>query len=309
MRHVFIINPHAGKKDQTARIYEMADRLRAHGLDCQCLLTQHPGGAEELARKLAESGEEVRIYACGGDGTVSEVANGIAGASRAAMTCIPTGTGNDFLKNFGADAEKFQDAENLWDGPVFPLDLIACNGRQCLTIACSGIDARVAESVHELGSSPLLNGRGSYLAAVAVNFLFRGIGHHWTVTLDDEVITDDFALVSMCNGRFYGGGSCPVPEARMDDGVLHTVLVKKISRPKFARLFSAYSNGGYRHLPPELIRVVTAQTVRIQAEDEIVTCLDGECFHSRDVRLTLSDKKLNFFGPKGCDPNSGAGVR
>lgn len=309
MRHIFIINPYAGKKDQTARIYEMADRLRAHGLDCQCLLTQRPGGAEELARKLAESGEEVRIYACGGDGTVSEVANGIAGTPCAAMTCIPTGTGNDFLKNFGADAEKFQDAENLWDGPVFPLDLIACNGRQCLTIACSGIDARVAESVHELGSSPLLNGRGSYLAAVAVNFLFRGIGHHWTVTLDDEVITDDFALVSMCNGRFYGGGSCPVPEARMDDGVLHTVLVKKISRPKFARLFSAYSNGGYRHLPPELIRVVTAQTVRIQAEEEIVTCLDGECFHSRDVRLTLSDKKLNFFGPKGCDPNSGAGVR
>ena len=51
-----------------------------------------------------------------------------------------------------------------------------------------------------------------------MNFLFRGIGQHWTVTLDDEVIEDDFALVSMCNGRYYGGGSTPVPEARMDDG-------------------------------------------------------------------------------------------
>ena len=271
MRHIFIINPHAGKKDQTGRIYEMADLLRAqHGLECQCLLTQRPGGAEEMARRLAESGEALRFYACGGDGTVSEVANGIAGFPNAAMTCIPTGTGNDFLKNFGPDAARFADVENLWNGEERQLDLIDCNGRQCLTIACSGIDARVAESVHELGDSPLLSGRGSYLAAVAVNFLFRGIGRHWRVTLDGEVIEDDFALVSMCNGRYYGGGSTPVPEARMDDGILHTVLVKNISRLKFARLFGPYSNGRYRALPPELIRVVTARNVRIQSETDIV---------------------------------------
>ena len=310
MRHIFIINPHAGKKDQTGRIYEMADRLRAqHGLECQCLLTQRPGGAEEMARRLAESGEALRLYTCGGDGTVSEVANGIAGFPNAAMTCIPTGTGNDFLKNFGPDAARFADVENLWNGEERQLDLIDCNGRQCLTIACSGIDARVAESVHELGDSPLLSGRGSYLAAVAVNFLFRGIGRHWRVTLDDEVIEDDFALVSMCNGRYYGGGSTPVPEARMDDGILHTVLVKNISRLKFARLFGPYSNGRYRALPPELIRVVTARNVRIQSETDIVTCLDGVSIHSRDVHLTLSARKLNFFGPQGCDPNYGAGPR
>ena len=225
------------------------------------------------------------------------------------MTVIPVGTGNDFLKNFGPDAARFADVENLWNGEERQLDLIDCNGRQCLTIACSGIDARVAESVHELGDSPLLSGRGSYLAAVAVNFLFRGIGRHWRVTLDGEVIEDDFALVSMCNGRYYGGGSTPVPEARMDDGILHTVLVKNISRLKFARLFGPYSNGRYRALPPELIRVVTARNVRIQSETDIVTCLDGESIHSRDVHLTLSDRKLNFFGPQGCDPNYGAGPR
>ena len=66
MQHIFIINPHAGKKDQTGRIYEMADRLRQHGLTCQCLLTQRSGGAEEIARRLVSSGEEVRLYACGG---------------------------------------------------------------------------------------------------------------------------------------------------------------------------------------------------------------------------------------------------
>ena len=307
MKHIFIINPHAGKRDQTSRIYEMADHLReAHGLTCACMLTDRPGGAADMARKLAETGEEMRLYACGGDGTISEVANGIAGFSNAAMTAIPTGTGNDFLKNFGPDMEKFQDAENLWAGEVFPLDLIACNGRLCLTIACNGIDARIADSVHQYGNSPLLHGRNSYLASVAVNFLFKPIGRHWKVWLDDEALEDDFALVSMCNGRYYGGGSMPVPEARMNDGVLHTVLIKNIPKATFARLFAPYSAGEYRKLPQELIRVSTARQVRIQAEEDIVTCLDGECFRSREVVMGLADKRLRFFGPKGCSPNATA---
>ena len=307
MKHIFIINPHAGKRDQTSRIYEMADHLReAHGLTCACMLTDRPGGAADMARKLAETGEELRLYACGGDGTISEVANGIAGFSNAAMTAIPTGTGNDFLKNFGPDMEKFQDAGNLWAGEVFPLDLIACNGRLCLTIACNGIDARIADSVHQYGNSPLLHGRNSYLASVAVNFLFKPIGRHWKVWLDDEALEDDFALVSMCNGRYYGGGSMPVPEARMNDGVLHTVLIKNIPKATFARLFAPYSAGEYRKLPQELIRVSTARQVRIQAEEDIVTCLDGECFRSREVVMGLADKRLRFFGPKGCSPNATA---
>lgn len=307
MRHVFIINPRAGKKDQTSRIYEMADHLRdAHGLECACMLTDRPGGAMDMARKLAETGEELRLYACGGDGTIHEVAGGIAGFPNAAMSAIPAGTGNDFLRNFGPDAEKFTDADNLWDGDVFPLDLIDCNGSLCLTIACNGIDARIADSVHQYSGSPLLGGRGSYLASVAVNFLFRPIGRHWKVWLDDEALEDDFALISMCNGRYYGGGSMPVPEARMTDGILHTVLIKNVSKATFARLFIPYSAGEYRKLPPELIRVSTARQVRIQADTEFVTCLDGECFRSREVVMRLSDKRLNFFGPKGCSPNATA---
>ncbi|MDD5931311.1 MAG: diacylglycerol kinase family protein [Oscillospiraceae bacterium] len=307
MRHIFIINPNAGKKDATAAIYEMADRLRdRHGLECTCMLTDRPGGATEMARRIAESGQEVRFYACGGDGTIHEVAQGIAGFANAAMTCIPCGTGNDFLKNFGPDAVKFADAENLWDGEVFPLDLIDCNGNICLTIACNGVDARVADSVHRYSGTPLLSGRGSYLASVVMNVLLRPIARKWEVIIDGVPQGGEFSLVSMCNGRYYGGGSTPVPEARMDDGILHTVIIKKIGKSTFACLFGPYSDGKYRELPPDLIQVVTAGEVRIRADEDIVTCLDGECFRSREVVMKLSDKKLNFFGPKGCDPNATA---
>lgn len=110
MKHVFIINPTAGKSDSRQKIYDMAEKLRQeHGLEVQCLLTKKQGHATEIARRLCQSGEELRFYACGGDGTVNEVANGIIGYDNAAMTVIPVGTGNDFLKNFGPeDMEKFR---------------------------------------------------------------------------------------------------------------------------------------------------------------------------------------------------------
>ena len=307
MKHVFIINPNAGKYDSRQRIYDMADALREkHGLDVQCILTKKQGHATELARRLCASGEELRFYACGGDGTVNEVANGVIGYDNAAMTVIPVGTGNDFLKNFGGAAPLFADAENLWDGPQFPMDAIDVNGRIALTIACSGIDARVAADVHKYSESPLLDGKTSYIASLAVNFLFKGIASHWTVTLDDEVIEDDFSLVSVCNGRYYGGGFMPVAEARMDDGVLNTLVVKKVSRVTFARFVGPYSKGEYSKFP-EYAHCSTPQVIRIHSEKpDIVTCLDGECMTNSDVTIRLSEKKLNFFGPEGCSCNATA---
>ena len=198
MKHVFIINPTAGKADSRQKIYDMADALRTkHHLDVQCILTKKQGHATEIARRMCDSGEELRFYACGGDGTVNEVANGIIGYDNAAMTVIPVGTGNDFLKNFGDDLEKFRDAENLWDGPQFPIDAIDVNGRIALTIACSGIDARVARDVHKYSESPLLDGKSSYIYSLAVNFLFKGIASHWTVTLDDVAVKGDWSLVAV----------------------------------------------------------------------------------------------------------------
>ena len=304
MKHVFIINPTAGKSDSRQKIYDMAEKLRQeHGLEVQCLLTKKQGHATEIARRLCQSGEELRFYACGGDGTVNEVANGIIGYDNAAMSVIPVGTGNDFLKNFGGDMDKFRDAENLWNGPQFPMDAIDVNGRVALTIACSGIDARVARDVHKYSESPILDGKSSYIASLLVNFLFKGIGSHWTVELDGETIEDDFSLVSVCNGRYYGGGFMPVAEARMDDGVLNTLVVKKVSRGTFIKFVGPYSKGQY-HKFPHVARCVAPKVVRIRSEKpDIVTCLDGECITSDDVTIRLSDKRLNFFGPVGCDCN------
>ena len=295
MKHVFIINPTAGKRDATVELMEMAKGLQArHGLEVECILTKRAGHAAETARSMAQTGEDLRFYACGGDGTINEVANGIIGLPNAAMTCVPVGTGNDFLKNFGDAA------------PLFSLDAIECNGRAALTIACSGFDAQVAHDVHRFGQSPLLGSRSSYIASLAVNFLLRDLGHTWTVTLDGQSLTGSFVLASVCNGRYYGGGFMPVAEARMDDGVLNTMVVKKVSRLDFLKFVGAYANGGYYRFP-QYARCYTAREVVIESHDrDIVTCLDGESIIGRRVELRMAQGKVNFFGPRGCDPNATA---
>mgnify|MGYP001024676514 CR=1 FL=1 len=227
----------------------------------------------------------------------------IAGASRNLRVDREAPSGNDFLKNFGDDMEKFRDAENLWDGPQFPMDAIDVNGRVALTIACSGIDARVARDVHKYSESPLLDGKGSYIYSLAVNFLFKGIGTHWTITLDDVTTEGDWSLVSVCNGRYYGGGFMPVAEARMDDGVLNTLVVREVNRRTFLKFVGPYSRGEYAKFP-EYAHCSCPKVVHIHSEKpDIVTCLDGESVVNSDVTIKLHDKKLNFFGPEGCSCN------
>lgn len=92
----------------------------------------------------------------------------------------------------------------------------------------------------------------------------------------------------------------------MDDGVLHTMIVTRTSRGEFLRFVGPYSSGDY-HKAPGIARVVTAREVRIEGVDaDIVTCLDGEVMSSSSVRLRLSGKRVNFFGPAGCSPNATA---
>ena len=307
MRHVFIINPTAGKRNCTTELMEMAKGLEErHGLQVECILTKSPGHAAETVRALAASGDPIRFYACGGDGTANEVANGVVGMENAAMTCIPVGTGNDFLKNFGDKAPLFQDAENLWDGPQFPLDVIECNGRCALTIPCSGFDAQLSHDVHRFGNSPLLGGQGSYIASLAVNFLLRSLGHPWTITLDGKPITDDFILAAVCIGRYNAGGFMPVAEARMDDGVLNTLVVKKVSRATFLQFVSHYANGEYYRFP-RYAKCYCAKEIVIESHGApIITCLDGESVSNQKVSFRMAPGKVIFFGPAGCDPNATA---
>ncbi len=306
MEHIFLLNPHAGKGTDHNRIRDMVARLsQNHNLNVSVHETQSGAEATTLVRTLAQTGKDYRFYACGGDGTLHHVVAGAAGYENVAVTCIPMGSGNDFLRNFGKAKALFADPENLWDGDEMPLDLIDCNGVTCLTIACFGIDARVAADVHTFTKWPLVAGRMAYLLSVARNVL-RPIGRHWTVVADGVAQERTLSVVATCNGRYYGGGSCPIPQARMDDGVLETILVGDLSLFSFAKLFPAYSAGNHKKIA-KYIEVIRPQHLEIRSEKEDITiCLDGEITYSDHRKVQCSQKKVNFFAPKGANPHDTA---
>ena len=303
MRHVFLINPHAGKQDQTARIRALADRLAAaHNLDCRCLLTDRPGGAEVLSRALAEAGEPVRIYACGGDGTLNEVVNGAAGFDNAAVTCVPKGTGNDFLKLFGPRfRELFNDLEALAAGPQRAFDLMDCNGKLGLDVVCAGVDARIAAGVHRYKDLRFVSGIGAYLLSLTEQVIFRGLCRPLTIRADGlDWQERQTAILCICNGRHYGGGFMPVPDAMPDDGVLDVLAVGEISRLTFFRLVGKYAQGLYRQYP-QFITDWHGQSLSFSSPREITVVVDGEVMRGTRFTVRLSPLKINFFFPAGAD--------
>ena len=185
MKHIFIINPAAGKYDRTEEFSgKIAAACASRGLDYAIHVSEKPGDCRDAARRAAESGEEVRLYACGGDGTLNEVVNGAAGFANAAVTHFPGGSGNDAIKIFSEPAA-FTDLDRLLDAEEARLDLIRCNGMYALNILSIGLDARIGTDIARYKRLPFVTGKGAYILST-INNLFRGISQYYRVTLDDS---------------------------------------------------------------------------------------------------------------------------
>lgn len=298
MKHIFIINPTAGKKRSTKAL---VDSIQALELPCEIVFTEGPGDARRAAREAAESGGEVRIYACGGDGTLNEVVNGAAGYDNAAVTNVPIGTGNDFLKIFGKECRaRFSDLRALSQGPQAVMDLIDCNGHLGIDIVCTGLDARVAADKDRYNGFPLVTGIGAYVISAVANVLFKDIAVPTVVDCGDLHFNGETSLVCVCNGRYYGGGFMPVGDNMPDDGLLEVLVVRKVSRLTFFRLVAKYGSGKYRDYP-DLIWYRQGHDVTVKGKQELVAVVDGELVQSRELRIGLSDKKVNFFYPAGLN--------
>lgn len=302
MRHMFLINPYAGKYD---RSQEMREKIQAAMAGREepwdAVVTRYAGHGVQVVREAAERGEPLRVYACGGDGTLNEAVNGAAGYDHVAVTHYPMGSGNDFLRMFGPDAYRFYDLSQLLDAPQAPMDLIECNGRLALNVCSIGFDARIGLGVSDFKKLPLVNGTMAYQLS-ALRTIIQGIHRPYRVQIDGEELPGtEFTLICACNGRYYGGGFNPSPDAMPDDGVLHFVIIPAVSRLTILALIGKYANGGAGEIPGVILR---------QGRELKVTCdrvswinLDGERIDDSQLSACLSAKKVNFFYPEGTHWN------
>ena len=297
MKHLFVINPAAGSSDRTADYRKKIEAACIpRGLEYRIAVSAGPGDCTRLAREAAETGEDYRIYACGGDGTLNEVVAGATGYDNVAVTMFAGGSGNDFIRIFNEIAP-FRDLERLLDCEEAEFDLLRCNGDVSLNICSVGFDARIGTDVAKYKRLPLLQGFRAYAVSTVFNTI-RGIAEHYEVHIDGETVDADHTLICACNGRFYGGGFNPVPEADPTDGLMDVLLIKKVSRLKVAKVIGKYKNGRYKELQ-DVIRHVRTDRVEIRCDKPTPINLDGELRTGQVIEITMAKEKIRFFYPRG----------
>jgi len=137
---------------------------------------------------------------------------------------------------------------------------------------------------------------GAYVLSLVEHVLFKGISRPLHVEMGGQTLDGPSALLCVCNGRYYGGGFMPMPEAMPDDGVLDMLYVNKVTLPQLPGIIGKYAKGRYRELP----RFVTdyhGQTLSFRSNEEITAVVDGEVMRDTAFTVRLSEKKINFFYP------------
>lgn len=300
MRHVFILNPVAGKNRLAVMLRGKIDAYfsRHPELEHRIRITDGVGAATRIAREECEAGGPVRLYACGGDGTLQETANGIPLDSDAELAVIPCGSGNDYVRTFGS-REDFMELANVIEGEAIPVDAVDCGDRLSLNIASIGMDASVGQKMQRYKNLPGVNGSMAYNIAV-VDVFCHPIG----VDMDIEIDTEDgvvrrngkYLMTLAANGQYYGGGYRGAPQAVPYDELLDFVMVKKISRVKIPFFLGKYKAGDYADL--DCCEHIQGTAMRVKAAKPMVCNVDGECFTADRMDFTLVRRAFRFVLPK-----------
>lgn len=300
MRHIFIINPAAGKHQNACQhVPEIEAVFAAHPEygEYEIVYTKERGHATRIAEEHARRGDAVRLYAAGGDGTLSEVLQGAYRYPNVELTCMPYGSGNDYLRMF-RDRD-FTNIEALVTGEPQKVDLIRCGSLVSLNIACMGMDADVASKMVKYKQLPLVTGSMAYNLAIADVFFHR-IGKDLTVTMEtlhgNVTRTGRYFFALAASGEYYGGGYHGAPMARPDDGILDFVLVKAMSRLNILKFLPQYKSGEFLDCP--YVEVFRGTKMRVQCEEGAVVSLDGECSTHTDITFEIIEKALTFILPR-----------
>lgn len=268
-----IINPVAGKGAASRSWDRVEVELRGHYADLMVRITERRGDAEGFAREWGTSCGEFPVFACGGDGTVHEVVNGLLeGRDRAVLGIVPLGTGNDFagttsaaLARLGGPARRFDAGRiRFADGST----------RVFLNSASVGVVPHANQLAGRLkkvipGKAPYsLGGAGALLGASSGDYVVRSGG---------KTLHEGAALnVTLANGARFGGGLRISPGSRADDGSLDVVIIGNIGKLKALVALSRLGKGGHIGMPGIVTEPVAGPVEIARRDGEMLVECDGE---------------------------------
>ena len=285
-----IINPKSGKKAFRAQRVYLWHLLRRRHMPFAYRVTQYAGHAIELARELVERGYD-ELLVLGGDGTLSEVVNGIMTAdipaeqrAKIQLGLMPRGTGNDWGRYWNLNKRHKESLKRFFEGTPHPIDI------GCLTYCRNGVEHhRYFINSIGFGVDPLCCQKAEtlkyYIGSHHVNYLFGLIAaimqhkaKHVVLRVDGkELVNDQLFTMNIANGPYSGGGIKQNPEADPSDGIFHGMFVKK---PTFRQILQALPNlfnGRLTELP--FIYPIVGKEVEVGYRKHLMIEADGILQH------------------------------
>lgn len=287
-----ILNPRAGKGRGANIRQRLQERLKHHGFEFDLLPTERSEHAIELARKAKSD----FVVAVGGDGTVNEVVNGIAGSDRI-LGVVSCGSGNDLIKSLGISGDLDEAVEQLATREPRGIDVgtVVCSGADRAGISQErlfvnglgvGFDAAVAARAQTFRH---LRGTSLYLASV-----FLTLGEYraplFKISGDGLALGRRCLLIAVGNGTCAGGGFYLTPGAQIDDGLLDVCVVNEISLMGILKLMPQVMKGA--HSNRKEITMARTRSLTVEADAGFFVHADGEIIGrgSRSVKVGIRPK-------------------
>jgi diacylglycerol kinase (ATP) len=293
-RGLLIYNPAAGQRDRRAQMRAVSESVKARGLELINAPTEAPGHATEIVRSFLSSGLDV-VVVCGGDGTISETACGLAG-SAVPLAILPGGTSNVLVRELSIPLDIEDAAALIFEGVPRTVRLLLANERPFLLWAGVGLDARIMGRM-----LPLLKrwlGRAGIFFTVAREF-FRYEFPRLEVTVDGVRHEATFAVV--CHARRYAGDWIIAPEASLDADEMEVLLFSGESRWRLFSLFRHIRLGRSGHLTRGLARTVRGRSATIRSLENypVEVHVDGDCVLETPVTCRPAEETVAILVPRG----------
>ncbi len=299
--YLFIISTKAGSHSRELKDLIEKEMINLNIQSFSIKETKYKDHAKEMAKDFSEEKKDKAIViVCGGDGSLNEVANVLAG-SPAAMGALPVGTANDFSKSLYQKKELTNILRNFPKGFLSPIDLIKIRlseteMRYCLNILSFGFDTLILqEAYHLLEKHPKLKSKAYYGAILKSLGKMKSYPFEIRSSYEGESFNrqSDYILGAVCNGSFYGSGFHPNPKGKLNDGKAFLVLLEKTPLYKIPGLILKYKNG--RHLSSKEILTRWTQRGVFSSTSNILLNIDGEIYNTKKIEWTVEKEALNFF--------------
>lgn len=292
---LFIISSKAGKTEYDVNIEDLLalSRKAPSDLIIEVIETKYKGHIDKIIEDFAKE-DYFDKYAiiCGGDGSLNELVN-VSYGKDISIGLIPTGTGNDFAKNF--DYKNFN-LEKVLSFYTRPIDLIKINGKFCINVTSLGFDTQVLNEAYKfLEKNPKL-GKKAYIKGVISslrNIQYENLKIKMLMENGESTeIQGDFLISAICNGGFYGSGFNPAPEASLSDGLVNLITAEKIPFYKLPFMILKYKKGKHRTSPH--LSEYKISCGQISSDKNFLANIDGEIFTTNKIDFKVLPSAISW---------------